>query len=127
MPLKAAAHQNVIAFLQDQGGGGCDVWRSFAIPHSWRKSQGLIVSKRCGTTQNIGPAVRERWRSRLRRIRPLLVPCNISGSISDGVGSRAQNYAGKIGAFLKPALGTLQLRPQLGSIRVGMPFGGVAK
>jgi hypothetical protein len=56
MPLKAAAHQNVIAFLQDQGGGGCDVWRSFAIPHSWRKSQGLIVSKRCGTTQNIGPA-----------------------------------------------------------------------
>jgi hypothetical protein len=41
-------------------GGGSDVWNAFRIPRSWRKRQGLIVGKRCGTTQNIGPAARER-------------------------------------------------------------------
>jgi hypothetical protein len=43
-------------------GGGSDVWRRFGIPHSWRKPQGLIFGKRCGTTQNIGPAARRRWK-----------------------------------------------------------------
>jgi hypothetical protein len=43
-------------------GGGPDVWRQFEVPHSWRKPQGLIFGKRCGTTENIGPAVRKRCR-----------------------------------------------------------------
>jgi hypothetical protein len=41
-------------------GGGPDVWRTFAVPSRWRKPQGLIHGKRCGTTENIGPAARER-------------------------------------------------------------------
>ena len=35
---------------------------------SWRKRQGLIVGKRCGTTENIGPAARERWRNPLQQV-----------------------------------------------------------
>jgi len=41
-------------------GGGPDVWRRFAMPKPWRKSQGLVKGKRCGTTENIGPAARRR-------------------------------------------------------------------
>ena len=41
-------------------GGGPDVWQAFGVPMSWRKRQGLIVGKRCGTTENIGPAARQR-------------------------------------------------------------------
>jgi hypothetical protein len=43
-------------------GGGRDVWNEFGVRRSWRKPQGLITGKRCGTTQNIGPAARKRWR-----------------------------------------------------------------
>ena len=50
-------------------GGGPDVWQAFGVPMSWRKRQGLIVGKRCGTTQNIGPAARQRWRNRLRQVK----------------------------------------------------------
>jgi hypothetical protein len=39
-------------------GGGPDVRRKFAVPRCWRKPQGLIHGKRCGTTQNIGPSAR---------------------------------------------------------------------
>jgi hypothetical protein len=39
-------------------GGGRDVWNAFGLPRRWRKRQGLIVGKRCGTTENIGPAAR---------------------------------------------------------------------
>lgn len=42
-------------------GGGPEVWRRFAVPYCWRKSQGLIQGKRCGTTENIGPTARKRW------------------------------------------------------------------
>ena len=48
-------------------GGGPDVWQAFAVPMSWRKRQGLIAGKRCGTTENIGPAARQRWRNRLQQ------------------------------------------------------------
>jgi hypothetical protein len=48
-------HPNGIYLVK---GGGPDVWRRFGVPHSWRKPQGLIFGKRCGTTQNIGPAAR---------------------------------------------------------------------
>jgi hypothetical protein len=42
-------------------GGGPDVWKRFPrIRKDWRKPQGIIHGKRCGTTQNIGPAVRRR-------------------------------------------------------------------
>jgi hypothetical protein len=41
--------------------GGCpDVWRRFGVPAMWRASQGVIIGKRCGTTENIGPAARKR-------------------------------------------------------------------
>ena len=32
----------------------------FHLPTQWRKSQGVIPGKRCGTTENIGPAARFR-------------------------------------------------------------------
>jgi hypothetical protein len=40
-------------------GGGKKVWKIFPrIRKNWRKPQGLIFGKRCGVTQNIGPAAR---------------------------------------------------------------------
>ncbi len=40
-------------------GGGKPVWKLFPrIKKDWRKPQGIIFGKRCGVTQNIGPAAR---------------------------------------------------------------------
>lgn len=39
-------------------GGNRDVWKRFRIRRRWRQSQGIIDGKRCGTTQNLGPAAR---------------------------------------------------------------------
>jgi hypothetical protein len=40
-------------------GGGPKVWKLFPrIRKGWRRPQGLIFGKRCGTTQNLGPAPR---------------------------------------------------------------------
>jgi hypothetical protein len=40
-------------------GGGPKVWRLFPrIRTEWRKPQGIIFGKRCGCTQNLGPAAR---------------------------------------------------------------------
>jgi len=41
-------------------GGAPDVWRKFGVPAMWRGPQGVIIGKRCGTTENIGPAARKR-------------------------------------------------------------------
>lgn len=42
-------------------GGGPKVWRRFPrIRNDWRKSQGILRGKRCGTSQNIGRAARQR-------------------------------------------------------------------
>jgi len=41
-------------------GGGADVWRRFGVPRRWRRPQRLIQGKRCGITENIGPAARVR-------------------------------------------------------------------
>jgi hypothetical protein len=42
-------------------GGGPKVWRKFPrIRKAWRQPQGIIHGKRCGTSQNIGRAARER-------------------------------------------------------------------
>ncbi len=41
-------------------GGGREVWRQFRISKKWRESQGIIHGKRCGTSQNLGPAARSR-------------------------------------------------------------------
>jgi hypothetical protein len=41
-------------------GGDKGVWDHFKIPKEWRKSQGVIHGKRCGTTENIGFACRTR-------------------------------------------------------------------
>jgi hypothetical protein len=43
-------------------GGTPDVWRRFGVPSCWRKPQGVVRGKRCGTTQNIGHAARSRNR-----------------------------------------------------------------
>jgi hypothetical protein len=39
-------------------GGGKKVWKRFGLRKSHRRLQGLIHGKRCGTTENIGPAAR---------------------------------------------------------------------
>jgi len=41
-------------------GGGPKVWKLFRLRKEHRRSQGIIHGKRCGTTQNIGPAARRR-------------------------------------------------------------------
>jgi hypothetical protein len=43
-------------------GGDREVWDHFDIRKAWRKSQGIVHGKRCGTTENIGLAQRARWR-----------------------------------------------------------------
>ena len=45
--------------------GDRKVWNHFNIRKDWRKSQGIIQGKRCGITENIGRAARNRWRLRL--------------------------------------------------------------
>jgi hypothetical protein len=45
----------------------------FGVPKTWRKGQGLIVGKRCGTTENIGPAARQRRRNGLNQIKEAVV------------------------------------------------------
>ena len=42
-------------------GGGPKVWKRFLLRKEHRRLQGIIHGKRCGTTQNIGPAARVRW------------------------------------------------------------------
>jgi len=41
-------------------GGNRDLWEQFKIRKEWRQSQGVIHGKRCGTTENIGRAARDR-------------------------------------------------------------------
>jgi hypothetical protein len=41
-------------------GGGPDVWKLYPrIRREWREQQGIIHGKRCGTSQNLGPAARQ--------------------------------------------------------------------
>jgi hypothetical protein len=47
-------------------GGDRRVWDQFNIRKEWRKSQGIIHGKRCGGTENIGPAARARHSSTRR-------------------------------------------------------------
>jgi hypothetical protein len=44
------------------------VWNRYNLPDKWRskRGEGVIEGKRCGTTQNIGPAARRRWREQRR-------------------------------------------------------------
>jgi hypothetical protein len=39
-------------------GGGPKIWKKFGVRKEHRRLQGPISGKRCGTTQNIGPAAR---------------------------------------------------------------------
>jgi len=41
-------------------GGGREVWERYGLPSQWRHMQGRIYGKRCGVTQNLGPAARFR-------------------------------------------------------------------
>ena len=43
-------------------GGDQKVWDHFSIKKEWRKSQGILYGKRCGTSENIGVAWRAHWR-----------------------------------------------------------------
>jgi hypothetical protein len=43
-------------------GGSKKVWKRFRLRKEHRRLQGIIHGKRCGTTENIGPAKRLRWR-----------------------------------------------------------------
>jgi hypothetical protein len=43
-------------------GGGPEVWEFFRVRKEDRNSQGIIHGKRCGSTENIGPAARGRWK-----------------------------------------------------------------
>jgi hypothetical protein len=45
-------------------GGGRDVWRKHAVPSIWREPQGVIFGKRCGVTENLGPAARKQLKER---------------------------------------------------------------
>ena len=40
-------------------GGGPKVWNRFRLTKEHRRVQGIIQGKRCGTTENLGPAVRK--------------------------------------------------------------------
>jgi hypothetical protein len=57
--LTFPANPNGIYLLKS---GGPDVWRKYGVPSVWRKPQGFIQGKRCGVTENIGPAARKRLR-----------------------------------------------------------------
>ena len=46
-------------------GGGRKIWKRFRLRKEHRRLQGIIHGKRCGVTQNIGRAARNRWRLRL--------------------------------------------------------------
>ncbi len=46
-------------------GGDRQVWGHFNIRKEWRKSQGIVHGKRCGTTENVGFAERVRCRHQL--------------------------------------------------------------
>ncbi|HUY03713.1 MAG TPA: hypothetical protein VMV33_10535 [Rhodocyclaceae bacterium] len=43
-------------------GGDKNVWERFRVRREHRRLQGIIHGKRCGTTENIGPAARRRLR-----------------------------------------------------------------
>jgi hypothetical protein len=63
LKLTFPRNPNGVYFLK---GGGPEVWRRFGVPQLWRKPQGLIQGKRCGVTENIGPAARAQHRHLLR-------------------------------------------------------------
>ena len=53
-------------------GGGTKVWKRFRVRKEHRRSQGLIHGKRCGVTENIGPAARQRELKSVQTGNPLL-------------------------------------------------------
>ena len=51
-------------------GGDRKVWERFRLRNEHHRLQGLISGKRCGATENIGPAARSRWNERSYRSLP---------------------------------------------------------
>ena len=47
-------------------GGGPEMWRRFRIKKKFCESQGIIFGKRCGASQNLGPAARSDRENRVR-------------------------------------------------------------
>ena len=56
LKLTFPANPNGVYLLK---GGGPDIWRKYAVPFIWHEPQGLIVGKRCGTTENLGSKARK--------------------------------------------------------------------
>jgi hypothetical protein len=61
--IKLVIHQNPDGKYLVKGGGP-KIWKKFGLRKEHRRLQGFIYGKRCGTTENIGPAARKRWRKR---------------------------------------------------------------
>lgn len=55
LKLKFPNNPNGVYLLK---GGEPEVWHEFDVPRCWRKPQGVIEGKRCGTTENIGASAR---------------------------------------------------------------------
>ena len=53
-------------------GGTRSVWEEFGLPAKWRSKlgEGLIDGKRCGVTQNLGPATRARPTAKMNTASP---------------------------------------------------------
>ena len=49
-------------------GGGRKVWKKFRLRKEHRRLQGLIHGKRCGVTENIGPAIRKGWKEQRKAL-----------------------------------------------------------
>ena len=49
-------------------GGGTKVWKRFRLRKEHRRLQGLIHGKRCGVTENIGPAIRKGWKEQRKAL-----------------------------------------------------------
>jgi hypothetical protein len=56
-------------------GGTPAVWDAFGLPDKWRSKlgEGVIEGKRCGVTQNIGPACRKQGSRQSQRIKSAVV------------------------------------------------------
>ena len=59
--MKSVIHENPDGKYLIKGGGP-QVWKKFGLRKEHRRLQGFIHGKRCGVTENIGPAARRRYR-----------------------------------------------------------------
>jgi hypothetical protein len=70
-------------------GGGHPVWKHFRLRKEHRRLQGLIHGKRCGVTENIGPAARRRWNEQQGRCNAVAVMGDWINPSSTSIGHAA--------------------------------------